>query len=118
YDDGLAHCLGRDRAAAWACLSPAAEREANDARIWYIKALAERQLGDHEAARDSARRAAAVELLNGAQRAEIAAALERVQGEGRQFLRQGRSDLTVEKARQIATAPVKKKAYAPGFFGD
>lgn len=89
-------------------VSAAVERDPQDAAAWYFKALAERSLGKLSEAKESARRGAALETINRALSSQVGLALERVQGDERQFLRAAMtSDLTYEKAQQIAMTPVK-----------
>lgn len=107
YLEGYDRYFDGDAKGARRLLSAAAGREANDARTWYIKALAERQLGDEGAALESARRGAALEMLNGATKPLIAQSLERVQGDTRRYLRAAGADLTVAKAQEIVASPVR-----------
>lgn len=107
YLEGYDLYFKGDARGAQKLLSASAAREATDARVWYIKALAERQLGDVAAAQESARRGAALELLNGAKKPFIAQSLERVQGDTRRFLRGAGADLTVAKAEEIVASPVR-----------
>ena len=95
-------------ATALKLISAAIERDPQDAAAWYFKALAERSLGKLDQANESALRGAALETINRALSSQVGVALERVQGEERQFLRSAMTpDLTYDKARQIAMAPVK-----------
>jgi tetratricopeptide (TPR) repeat protein len=79
----------REYAGALTYFEAATRLAADDARNWYYRALAERALGNHVAARKSRQRA--VELHDqGKPRADvIGLALERVQGPLRQWLREG-----------------------------
>jgi hypothetical protein len=77
-----------DPEAALTFLNRAIELSPKDARFWYFKALAERQLGRTEAARTSARRGAGLQLARRTSLEAIGLALERVQGADRQFLRE------------------------------
>lgn len=88
-------------------LSAAVQREPRDATLWYYKALAERAEGRAKEAAESARRGAALELLNPTAAPLLGLALERVQGDDRKFLRVAMDGLTIEKAEQIAAQPVK-----------
>jgi hypothetical protein len=71
---------------ALALLIRATELDAQDARYWYFRALAERALGLMRMAKDSARRAEALRILHRPDETEIGLALERVQGAERRFL--------------------------------
>jgi hypothetical protein len=88
-------------------LAVAIQLDSQDARYWYYLALGERALGDTAAARQSARRGAALELLGRADPRQTVTALERIQGEERQFLREARDvKLTRELARRLVAEPV------------
>jgi hypothetical protein len=76
-----------ERRHALALFLAAIQLEPRDARFWYFRALAENSLGDSTAARLSARRGSALEQLNPEQEPAVLAALERVQGAPRIFLR-------------------------------
>jgi hypothetical protein len=79
---------------AWAAV------QCNDqnARFWYVKALCELALGDMPAARTSARRAAAQDLLAGV---GSFASLDWTGAAENAFLRQAWTGLTTENARRI-----------------
>jgi hypothetical protein len=90
-------------------LSVVVRLDDQDARYWYYKALSERALGEAAAARESARRGAALELLGRADPTQTAEALERIQGDERQFLRAARGVwLTRERALRMASEPVPR----------
>jgi hypothetical protein len=96
-----------DSEAARELLTRAIELDAQDARFWYFRALAERALGDQTAARASAERGAALEMLHKPSIATIGLALERVQGADRWFLRHAVDrPLTAERAAEIVRAPL------------
>jgi hypothetical protein len=87
-------------------LAAAAQQEPRDARVWYFKALAERGLGDLDAAGKSAENGAALELVGLTGRVSIPAVLERVQGLERTFLEDfvsGPKALTVAAATEIVS---------------
>lgn len=110
FSEGLQRYWNRDFAGACPLLTAAIQQRPDDARLWYFKALAERQLGDAHAP-ESARRGAALEFLNASDARELSLALERVQGVDRQFLRAAWTvDLTVEKAQAIARMPVQPRS--------
>jgi hypothetical protein len=109
FQEAVSFYWSGDAATTINLLSAAAERDSQDAAVWYFKALAEKSAGDAAAAKESARRGAACELLNHSALAQIGQALERVQGDDRRFLRSMSADLTLEKAQQIAAMPVKTK---------
>jgi hypothetical protein len=88
----------RDHLAAAVKLSP------SDARLWYLKALAERSLGDEIAARKSAENGAALEILGASDKRTILVALERIQGPDRKFLTDfvsGSKAISVRTANEI-----------------
>ena len=60
-----------------------------DARFWYYRALAERALGDNKAAEASRLEGQKAEKKSGV-KADLAQALERVQGARRAWLREGK----------------------------
>jgi hypothetical protein len=92
---------------ALALLIRATELDAQDARYWYFRALAERALGQIRMAKYSALRAEALKILHRPDETEIGLALERVQGAERRFLNEAVGEpLTPESASQIARAPV------------
>lgn len=94
---------------ALALLIRAIELNAQDARYWYFRALAERALGQMEMAKYSARRAEALKILHRPDETEIGLALERVQGAERRFLNEAVAEpLTPDIASQIARAPVPR----------
>ncbi len=94
---------------ALALLIRATELDAQDARYWYFRALAERALGQMRMAKDSARRAAALRILHRPDETEIGLALERVQGAERRFLNEAAGELlTPDIASQIVRAPVPR----------
>jgi hypothetical protein len=100
----------RDSEAALELLTRAIELNAQDARFWYFRALAERGLGDQTAARASAERGAALELLHKPNTAIVGLALERVQGAERWFLCHAvDGPLTAERAAEIVRAPLPRK---------
>jgi hypothetical protein len=92
---------------ALALLIRATELDAQDARYWYFRALAERALGQMRMAKYSALRAEALKILHRPDETEIGLALERVQGAERRFLNEAVSEpLTPESASRIARAPL------------
>jgi hypothetical protein len=107
YLEGFDRYFDGDAGGARRLLAAAAERDPNDARIWYFKALAEQELGNDMAARESARRGAALEMIHGASRAQVARSLERVQGDSRWFLRDAGRDMTLAQAREIAAGTAR-----------
>jgi hypothetical protein len=92
------------------------EANPNNTRAWYFKALTERAIGDLSAAKLSAQRGAATEYLDQSQSTLILSALERVQGQDRQFLRDPRSGITnADTARMIASQPLPNREFSrPG----
>ncbi len=80
----------------------------NDSVIWYFKALTELTLGDREEAINSARRGAALDLINQGSQRRVSEALERVQGRDRTFLRSALDGSTsLEEALRIIEAPIR-----------
>jgi hypothetical protein len=67
-------------------LAEAVKQSPRDARLWYYKALAERAMGDESAARNSAEKGAALEILGVSDKRSILTSLERIQGKDRMFL--------------------------------
>jgi hypothetical protein len=99
-----------DSEAALVLLTRAIALNAQDARFWYFRALAERSLGDETAARESAERGAALEMLRKPNIAVVGLDLERVQGADRWFLRHAvETPLTPARAAEIARAPLPSK---------
>jgi hypothetical protein len=107
YSEALGYYWKGDAEEAASLLSAAVQRDPRDARLWYFKALAERASGKASDAAASARRGAALEVLNPTAAAQLGLALERVQGDDRKFLRLAMDGLTPEKAEKIAAGPVK-----------
>jgi hypothetical protein len=99
-----------DSEAALELLTRAIELDAQDARFWCFRALAERALGDQTAARASAERGAALRLLQKPNSAIVGLALERVQGAERWFLCHAvDGPLTAERAAEIVRAPLPRR---------
>lgn len=67
-------------------LHEAVKQSPRDARLWYFKALAEKAMGDENAARGSAEKGAALEILGVTEKRSILMSLERIQGRDRTFL--------------------------------
>jgi hypothetical protein len=84
---------------AWAAL----QLQDQDARFWYVKALAERGLGEHEAALASARQGAARALLAG--EGNDLRGLGQLAEQDRRFLVQVSAELTLEQARVLVAGP-------------
>lgn len=106
-----------DKGAALALLIRATELDAQDARYWYFRALAERAVGENEAAKESARRAAALKMLRHPDELQIGLALERVQGAERKYLRDAAGEiLTSDTAMQIARVPIPRRLPSTGVF--
>lgn len=76
-------------AEAWQSFEAATQLAPSDARAWYFRALAERALGEPREAENSRLAGLKVEAKGNSSGA-LARALERVQGESRLWLRQGR----------------------------
>lgn len=83
YADALTLFWDGDYTGARDHLAAAVKADPRDARLWYYKSLAERQLGDAKAARQSAEVGAALEITGVTPRKTVLAALERVQGRER-----------------------------------
>lgn len=104
YADALTLFWDGDYKSARDHLAAAVKVDPRDARVWYYKSLAERQLGDAKAARESAEVGAALEVAGVTPRKTVLAALERVQGRERmEFndLVKGPKALTPEAATEI-----------------
>lgn len=86
-------------------LTAATERDADDAAAWSLRAVAELEVGNVEAATDSARRAQALELMGQADAATVAKALETVQGPARQFLKLSGEKMTLADAHALLAKP-------------
>jgi hypothetical protein len=87
-------------------LAAAIKQSPQDARMWYLMALAERALGDDAAAQKSAENGAALEILGTTEKRSILLALERIQGPDRKFLEDlvtGPRALSVASARAIVS---------------
>jgi hypothetical protein len=104
YSEALVFYWKGDGETAARLLSAAVQREPREAKLWYFKALAERAMGQASEAAESARRGAALEMLNPTAAPQLGLALERVQGDDRKFLRVAMDGLTPEKAEQISAS--------------
>ncbi|WP_020471913.1 tetratricopeptide repeat protein [Zavarzinella formosa] len=91
---------------ALSVLTAATERDTDDVAAWYLRAVAERELGQMEQATESARRAQALELLGRDDSVTVARALENVQGPSRKFITEAAASLTVAEARVIVAKPI------------
>jgi tetratricopeptide (TPR) repeat protein len=80
----------RDYEAALGYLEAATKLADGDARYWYYRALAERQMGKSEEAARSLQRGVKVHRENRRNDAAIGLALERVQGPSRAWIRYAR----------------------------
>jgi hypothetical protein len=85
-------------------LAAAIKQSPRDARLWYYKALSERELGNDQAALRSAENGAALEILAVTDKRLILTALERIQGVDRTFLTNlvsGPKAISVRSAAEI-----------------
>lgn len=84
---------------AWAAL----QLNDRDARFWYVKALSERALSEHESALASAQHGAALELIG---KRNVLRNMEQIAGQDRQYLHEATVGLTTEEARRLVGEPV------------
>jgi hypothetical protein len=84
---------------AWAAL----QLHDQDARFWYVKALCERALGEHDAALASARQGTARALLAG--EGNGLRGLAHLAEQDRHYLLQASAELTQEQARRLLAEP-------------
>ncbi len=109
FSDGVTAYWDHDYARACDGFLAAVLANPRDARFWYYRALAERAAGRSSEAEESVRRGAALEVLQTPNSSQIALSLERIQGLDRRFLHSAVTpDLTVERAEQIASQPVRR----------
>lgn len=76
----------------------------NNTTTWYLRAVAEWELGQKQAATTSARYAHALELTGEGDSASTAKTLESVQGPSRRFLLAASESLTLQEAKEIVNA--------------
>lgn len=88
---------------ALSVLVAATEKDADDVSAWYLRAVAERELGQQAQAITSARRAQALEMVGQGDSRSVAKTLENVQGESRRFLSDATNSLTLVEAREIVS---------------